>query len=63
MKRKDGRELVTEHPVTGIDMIDYIPRDELKIPDDAIRCRVADIREGSWGDEDPSSEDFNDWGA
>lgn len=40
MKRKDGRELVTEHPVTAIDRIDYVPREELDIPEGAVlHCR------------------------
>lgn len=29
MKRKDGRELVTEFPVTAMDEIEYLPKGEL----------------------------------
>lgn len=63
MKRKDGRALVTEHPVTGTDMIDYIPRGELTIPEGAIACRIEGIHTGSLGDDDPSPEDYDQWGA
>lgn len=63
MKRKDGRELVTEHPVTGSDIIDYIPRGELTIPEGALGRRLAGIDNGSSGDEDSSEEDFDGWTA
>lgn len=64
MKRKDGRELVIEHPVTGMDMIDHIPAGELVLPKDAIACRMGErIGFSAQLDEDPSSDDFDTWGA
>ncbi|WP_417510537.1 hypothetical protein [Microbacterium sp.] len=65
MKRKDGRELVTEHPVTGMDMIDFIPAHELPpIPESAIRCSLGEpFVDTSMMDEDPSSDDFDCWGT
>ena len=63
MKRKDGRELVTEHEVTGMDKIDYIPRGELEIPESVLMCKASREPSGSWGDDDPSPDNFDDWGA
>lgn len=63
MKRKDGRELVTEHPVTVMDLVEYVPRGELVIPDDAIGCRLENLVADSRGDQDPSSDSYDDWGA
>lgn len=62
MAREDGRPLVTEHAVTGMDMIDVIPRGELELPENVISCRLGGPT-GSWGDDDPSPEDFDSWGA
>lgn len=63
MKRKDGRELVTEHPVTAVDRVEYIPREELDLSKIALSCTLEGVRDTSWDDEDPSSDDFDDWGA
>lgn len=35
--RKDGRPLVTEHPLAWQDMIDVV--EDVEIPEDAIVCR------------------------
>lgn len=57
MKRKDGRELVTEHPVTAIDRIDYVTRDELNIPEgEVLHCRGG-------LDRLPPEDEYDDWGA
>lgn len=63
MTRRDGRELVTEFPVTARDRVEYIPREELQIPEDATRCTMSGISDSTWMDDDPSSDDFDDWGA
>lgn len=52
MKRKDGRELVTEHPVTGMDMIDYVT--DVEIPEGATAC---------YRSREPDDFDIGDWGA
>ena len=64
MTRKDGRPLVTEYPVTWQDKIDYIPRDELPpIPEEGLVCVLREPVDSTWMDDDPSSDDFDDWGA
>lgn len=65
MKRKDGRELVTDYPVTAMDRIDYIPAGELPpIPESAIVCSPREpFADSLMMDEDPSSDDFDSWGA
>lgn len=65
MKRKDGRELVTEHPITGIDMIDFITDADLPpLPDGAVACCLREpFYDSSLMDEDPSSDEFDNWGA
>ncbi|WP_417555577.1 hypothetical protein [Microbacterium sp.] len=65
MKRKDGRELVTEHLVTAQDMIDVIPRGEFTIPADAIACGLREPADTSWMDPDGPEADFDEgkWGA
>lgn len=37
--RKDGRPLVTEHPVTAMDEIEIL--EKVDIPEDAIVCRKS----------------------
>ena len=39
MTRQDGRQLYFDHPVTGMDMIDYAT--DVEIPENVIRCRVS----------------------
>lgn len=58
MKRKDGRELVTEFPVTAMDEIEYIGH--VKIPADAIVCGRRREPQDDWmnDDIDPFPEDF-----
>ena len=64
MTRKDGRPLVTEHPVTAYDRIDFIPADELEFPEGVIACSLREpFADSTWMDDDPSSDDFDDWGA
>lgn len=46
--RKDGRPLVTEHPVTAMDWIDVIPRGELEIPESAIACKLMREPQPDW---------------
>lgn len=53
MKRKDGRELVTEHPVTWEDMIDVIPAGEYLPSEGATACSIRrapedDLDIGEW---------------
>ena len=46
------------------DMIDAIPRGELVLPDDVIRCSLGEpYGFSSLDDEDPSSDDYDLWGA
>lgn len=58
MKRKDGRELVTEFPVTAMDEIEYIGH--VKIPDGAIGCGLRRAPETDWMDSgiDQIHDDF-----
>lgn len=67
MRRKDGRELVTEHPITAWDMIDVIHGDDLpSIPPGAVWCSFKfESREESWAGDDvePEAGDFDSWGA
>jgi hypothetical protein len=67
MKRKDGRELVTEHPLTGMDMIDVIPPGELpSIPaGEGLRGYVRKADREPWAGDDlaPEAGDFDGWGA
>lgn len=47
MKRKDGRELVTEFPVTAMDRIEYLT--DVEIPADAITCqRRSEPADEAW---------------
>jgi len=64
--RKDGRPLVTEHPVTAWDMIDYV--EHVELPDDGLVCalyREPDPLEDAWMEEDlePDAGDVDGWGA
>lgn len=67
MKRRDGRELVTEHPVTAEDMIDVLPPGEVPPipPSEHARGYVRKADRAPWaGDDlDPEVGDFDDWGA
>jgi hypothetical protein len=36
--RKDGRPLITEHPVTAMDMIDYV--NDVEIPKGGFGCAL-----------------------
>ncbi len=67
MKRKDGRDLITEHPVTGADMVEYIHADDLPpMPAGTgagTRCYQEPFADSTWMDDDPSSDDFDTWGA
>lgn len=50
MTRKDGRELVTEFPVTAMDMIDYVSADD--IPEGGFGCKMDFPREDDeWMDD------------
>ncbi|HWU30172.1 MAG TPA: hypothetical protein VN041_13905 [Microbacterium sp.] len=67
MTRKDGRPLVTEHRVTGFDMIDYIAAEDLPPLDTRTACvmRREPVDE-SWmePDEGPGDDfDIGEWGA
>lgn len=63
MRRKDGRELVTEHPVIARDRIGYIHRDDL--PPLGVNVLVCDggiTRRDPFPD-DLDDGDIGDWGA
>ena len=62
-ERKDGRPLVTEHPVTWQDRIDYVPPGELDLQADAIVCayRREPVDE-SWMEPDKGPGDDFDLG-
>jgi len=51
MTRKDGRQLVWDHPVTAEDEIEYY---DGPIPEGGIACRLEGLREDSddWMDQD-----------
>lgn len=53
MKRKDGRELVTEHPVTAMDRIEYLGRVELS--EESLTCQRMR--------RDPDDFDIGEWDA
>lgn len=64
MKRKDGRELVTVHPVTAMDMIDFVqPSEELLMR--ATACSRRRTVDSSWMEDEvePAAGDFDEWGA
>lgn len=57
--RKDGRPLVTEHPVTAMDMIDYVGH--VEIPEGAIACGYRRDPEPDWMQ--PDDIDIGEWDA
>lgn len=65
MTRKDGRPLVTEHPVTAMDMIDAIPADE--IPPGLTACTRSGRAADGWiecGSDEPDEDfDIGEWYA
>lgn len=63
--RKDGRPLVTEFPLTAMDMIEYHPPFEgpYPVPQGAIRCTLGGIvvNDTSWMDDDVDRDDEALW--
>lgn len=51
MKRKDGRELVTEYPVTAMDMIDYDPNPPKLGDHGVLACQFREDRYEAWMDD------------
>jgi len=66
MTRKDGRELVTEHPLTAGDMIDVV-LDHRMPPDDQLTCVLRREVDDSWmqpeGGPGEDGFDIGEWDA